>query len=104
MADELLEKTIYVFAMLSRESFGSKSNNLTHQLEQIIRNLDRYSNIFIPPGISSKCNCSENDIIQGLKRLSASLPSNNPLKKLMSNFGFSTKLVIPSLPPPNSSL
>ena len=102
MEPELLYKKIYVFAMLSRESLGTKNNNLRDQLDTLIRNFNKdtkYSNIFIPPGVLSKCSCNENDIIQGMKKLSVSLPQNNPLKNLMSNFGSSTKLVIPS--PPN---
>lgn len=101
MESELLYKKIYVFAMLSRESLGNKNNNLRDQLDNLIRNFNidtKYSNIFIPHGVLRKCSCNENDIIQGLNRLSASLPKNNPLKKLMSNFGSSTKLVIPSPP------
>jgi hypothetical protein len=81
---ELLYKKIYVFARLSRESFVTKNSNLANQLDQIIRHLDKYSNIFIPLGISSKCSCNEADIKEGLERLITSLPQNNTLKKLMN--------------------
>jgi hypothetical protein len=85
--ENLLKKKIYVFAKLSEKALSGKNSPLKKKIEEILSNLNvtEYNNIYIPDDISSvfcKNANLENEIEEGLKKLSNSLPNSSKFKNL----------------------
>jgi hypothetical protein len=106
--ENLLKKRIYVFAKLSKKALSGKNSPLKDKIEEILLNLneDEYNNIYIPDDIFSifcKNANLENEIEEGLKKLSDSLPSSNKFKNL-KNILNKENIIPPKLKVSNKTL